>query len=226
MKRMGFRLITLLMIITMVISCAHVNSLTVSETNTGTFPGQKAPRTFKRYPELKSAIIKYNVSGMDTGTEVVYIDDWGRREAIYRQVTTMMMGIKIERNYMTLITDNGKWIYNVDLNTRTAVKMNNAKYKALAGNSSTNMGEVIGARKIGTEEVAGRVCEVWKKGYPYSMAWIWKGIALKKDRDVAETGVLAVATEVQENISIPEDKFTIPSDVKVKVLDARTLIGG
>ncbi len=58
------------------------------------------------------------------------------------------------------------------------------------------------------------------------MAWIWKGIALKKDKDIAATGVLTVATEVQENISIPEDKFTIPPDIKIKVLDARTLMGG
>jgi hypothetical protein len=221
MKRMGFCLITLPIIITMTISCTTIEPVTDIKTATKT-----VAKVSKRYPELKSAIIKYNVSGMDTGTEVVYIDDWGRREAIYRKVTTMMMGIKLERNYMTLITDNGKWIYNVDFNTRTAVKMNNARYKALTGNSSTNMGEVIGARKIGTEEVAGRVCEVWKKGYPYSMAWIWKGIALKKDREVADTGVLTVATEAQENISIPEDKFTIPPDIKIKVLDARTLIGG
>ena len=221
MKRMDFRLITLLMIITMTISCTTIETVTDIKTATKT-----VAEASRRYPELKSAIIRYNVSGMDTGTEVVYIDDWGRREAIYRKVTTMMMGIKLERNYMTLITENGKWIYNVDLNARTAIKMNNARYKALAGNSSTNMGEVIGARKIGTEEVAGMVCDVWKKSYPYSMAWIWKGIALKKDKDIAATGVLTVATEVQENISIPEDKFTIPPDIKIKVLDARTLMGG
>lgn len=58
------------------------------------------------------------------------------------------------------------------------------------------------------------------------MVWIWKGIVLKKDKDIAATGVLTVATEVQENISIPEDKFTIPPDIKIKVLDARTLMGG
>jgi len=35
-----------------------------------------------------------------------------------------------------------------------------------------------------------------------------------------------MATDVQENTSIPEGKFTIPADIKIKVLDARTLIGG
>lgn len=208
------------MITTMTISCTTIEPATDIKTATKT-----VEEASKRYPELKSAIIEYNVSGMDTGTEVVYIDDWGRREAIYRKVTTMMMSVKIERNIMTLITDNGKWVYNIDLNTRTAVKMNNSRYKALVGDSSTNMGEVIGAIKIGTEEVAGMVCEVWKKDYPYSMAWIWKDIALKKDKNTAGTRVITVATDVQENISIPEDKFTIPPDINIKVLGARTLIG-
>jgi len=136
------------------------------------------------------------------------------------------MGIDIERDFMTLITENGKWVYNVDLNSKTAIKMNEAGYKALQGNSGSNMDVAIGAMKVGTEEILGKVCDVWKKGYPYSMAWIWKGVALKKDQDVAAMGVVTEATEIQENISIPEDKLVIPPDVKIKVLEPRALSGG
>ncbi len=223
MKNISLCLIMLLVIISMTISCANVTPVTELQTTTKT---EAATEAYRRYPELKSAIIKYNVSGMNTGTEIVYIDDWGRREAIYKKMTTKMMGIDIERNVMTLITENGKWVYNVDLNSKTAIKMNRAGYKALQGNSGDNMDVAIGAMKIGTEEILGRVCDVWKKGYPYSMAWIWKGIALKKDQDVAAMGVVTEAIEIQENISIPEDKLIIPSDVKVKVLEPRALSGG
>ena len=48
----------------------------------------------------------------------------------------------------------------------------------------------------------------------------------KKDQDVAAIGVVTEAIEIQENVSIPEDKVTIPSDVKVKVLDPRALSNG
>jgi outer membrane lipoprotein-sorting protein len=200
-------------------SCAQVSQVTESKKLALT-------ETSRRYPELKSAIIKYKVSGMNTGTEVVYIDDWGRREAIYKKMITKMMGVDLERNYMTLITDNGKWIYNIDLNSGIAIKMDETGYKSLAGNTGRNMDDTIGATKIGTEEIVGRVCDVWKKGYPYSMAWIWKGVALKKDQDVAAMGVLTEATDIQENVHIPDEKFTIPPGVKVKVLDARALSGG
>ncbi len=127
---------------------------------------------------------------------------------------------------MTLITENGNWIYNIDLNSRTAIKMNRSAFEALQGNSGGNMDVAIGAIKAGTEEILGKVCDVWKQNYPYSMAWMWKGIALKKDHEVAAMGVLTEATEIQENVSIPEDKLTIPSDVKIKVLDPRALSRG
>ncbi len=127
---------------------------------------------------------------------------------------------------MTLITENGKWIYNIDLNSKTAIRMDNKGFKGLQGNSGSNMDVAIGAVKTGTEEILGKVCDVWEKNYPYSMAWMWKGIALKKDQDVAAMGVVTEAVEIQENVSIPEDKVTIPSDVKVKVLDPRALSNG
>ncbi len=223
MRNMSFCLIMSLVIITMTISCTSVAPVTKSEITT---KGESAVEASRRYPELKSAIIKYKVSGMNNGTEIVYIDDWGRREAIYKKFTTKMMGIDLERNFMTLIADNGKWVYNIDLNSKTAIRMDNKGFKALQGNSGSSMDVAIGATKIGTEEILGKTCDVWKKSNPYSMAWMWKGIALKKDQNVAAMGVITEAIEIQENVSIPDDKLIIPSDVKVKVLDPRALSNG
>ncbi len=223
MKNVFLCLIMFAAIITMTISCANVTPVTELKTTTKTEAVADASR---RYPELKSAVITYKVSGMNNGTETVYIDDWGKREAIYKKFTTKMMGIDLERNSMTLITENGKWVYNIDLNSKTAIRMDNKGFKALQGNSGSNMDIAIGAVKTGTEEILGKTCDVWKKSHPYSMAWMWKGIALKKDQNVAAMGVVSEAIEIQENVSIPEDKVTIPSDVKVKVLDPRALSNG
>ena len=49
---------------------------------------------------------------------------------------------------------------------------------------------------------------------------------IKKDQDVAAIVVVTEVIEIQENVSIQEDKVTIPSDVKVKVLDPRALSNG
>ncbi len=91
MKNVFLCIIMFLAIITMTISCANVTPVTKLKATTGTEAGIKASR---RYPELKSAIITYKVSGMNNGTETVYIDDWGSREAIYKKFSTKMMGIR------------------------------------------------------------------------------------------------------------------------------------
>ena len=86
-----------------------------------------------------------------------------RREAIYKKFTTKMMSIDLERNFMTLITENGKWIYNIDLKSKTSIRMENKGFNALQWNSGSNMDVAIGAVKIGTEEILGKTCDVWKK---------------------------------------------------------------
>jgi len=95
MRDMSFCIIMSLLIITMTISCTSVSPVTKSKMTT---KGKLASEESKRYPDLESAIIKYKVSGMNNGTETVYIGDWGRRDAIYKEFTTKMMGKDVERN--------------------------------------------------------------------------------------------------------------------------------
>jgi len=78
-----------------------------------------------------TSVAPVSKSGMNNGTETVYFDDWEKCEAIHKKHTTKMMGIDLERNFMTLMTENGKWVYNIDLNSKTAIKMNNNGFKAL-----------------------------------------------------------------------------------------------
>jgi hypothetical protein len=61
---------------------------------------------------------------------------------------------------------------NIDLNSKTAIRMDNKVFKALQGNSGSNTDVAIGAVKISTEEVLGKTCDIWKRNYPYSMAWM------------------------------------------------------
>ena len=73
------------------------------------------------------------------------------------------MGINLKSDFMTLITENGKWIYNIYLHSKTAIRMDNKVFKALQGNSGSNTDVAIGAVKIGTEEILEKAYDVWKK---------------------------------------------------------------
>ena len=187
----------------------------------------------KRYPKVKSAIIKYKVSGMNEGTEVVYFDNWGRQEAKYTNTTMNMMGMTNKTNTLTIMTDSGKWIYSIDLDKNTGTKTKNPMYDDFAGKSekelekfAENMLGVLGAKKTGTEKVAGKTCDVWESQMANTKTCVWNGITLKTETGLGQMSINMVATEVKEGVSIPKDKFEVPSNVKIREVDLSKMLGG
>jgi hypothetical protein len=66
------------------------------------------------------ATITYELSGMETGEEVLYIKDHGRRTANYRTTSTSMFGMTMQ-NRTVEITDPD-WLYSFDLQEQTGTK--------------------------------------------------------------------------------------------------------
>jgi len=205
------RLISCILFFLLVISYANADSI------------KSATR---RYPKSKSGIIKYNVSGTKTGTEVVYYEDWGRREAIYTKSTVDLRGVIVDRNTLTLLEDNGRWINNIDLNARTGIRMKNPRYKEYVGKSRIGLENTkkkslkdAGARRAEIEMVIGRPCFVWTVQYNGNEIYLWNGIVLKKITGSGYSETTTVATEITESVNIPEEKFTIPPDIQMKTLN-------
>ena len=205
------RLISCILFFLLVISYANADSV---KSNT------------RRYPKSKSGIIKYNISGTTTGTEVVYYEDWGRREAIYTKTTIDLRGVIVDRNTLTILEDNGLWINNIDLNARTGIRMKNPQYKEYVGRSRIELENTkkkslkdAGARRAEIEMVIGKPCFVWTVQYNGNEICLWNGIILKKVTGSSYLETTTVATEITESVDIPEEKFTIPPDIQVKTLD-------
>ncbi len=205
------RLISCILFFLLVISYANADSI------------KSATR---RYPKSKAGIIKYNVSGTKTGTEVVYYEDWGRREAIYTKSTVDLRGVIVDRNTLTLLEDNGRWINNIDLNARTGIRMRNPRYKEYVGKSRIELENTkkkslkdAGARRAEIEMVIGRPCFVWTVQYNGNEIYLWNGIVLKKITGSGYSETTTVATEITESVNIPEEKFTIPPDIQMKTLN-------
>ena len=180
----------------------------------------------RRYPKSKSGIIKYSISGTIAGTEVVYYEDWGRREAIYTKTTMDLRGVTVDRNTLTLLEDNGQWINNIDLNARTGLRMKNPQYKEYVGKSRVELENTkrkslkdAGARRAEIERVVGKPCIVWAEQYTGNEIYTWNGIILKKVTGSGFSKTTTVATEITESVNIPEEKFTIPPDIQMKTLD-------
>jgi hypothetical protein len=206
------------------ISCILFFLLVVSYAN-----ADSATSSARRYPKSKSGIIKYRISGTITGTEVIYYEDWGRREAIYTKTTMNLRGVTVDRNTLTLLEDNGRWINNVDLNARTGLRMKNPQYKEYIGKSRVELENVrkknlkdAGARREEIERVAGRPCIVWGEQYTGNEIYIWNGIILKKVTGSGFSKTTTIATEIIERVQIPEEKFTIPPDIQIKTVNVST----
>ena len=202
----------------LVITCTNVESGT---------------NTSKRYPKSKFGIIKYEISGATImGTEVVYYDDWGRREAKYTNTTMEMGGLTVKRSSLTLLEDNGRWINNVDLNERTGIKMENPRYKEYVGKSRIQLEKIAkknlidaGARRAEIARVAGKPCIVWGEQYTGIETYTWNGIILKKTSGSGFSRTITEATEIIELVPIPEGKFTIPPDIQMKTVKMSTFHG-
>ena len=192
-----------------------------------------AANTPSRYPKSKTGIIKYEIYGATTvGTEVLYYDDWGSREAKYITTTMDLGGVTVTRNALVLLEENGRWINTVDLNARTGIRMRNPRYKESIGQSrrereknEENKNIDAGGRKIEIERVIGKPCVVWQVQYSGIKTCTWNGIVLKKISGPGFSRTTTVATKIDERVSIPEEKFTIPPDIEMKTVDITTFHG-
>ncbi len=89
--------------------------------------GDKSPWDVKL--PFKNATIHYTISGMENGTEVSYVRDYGKEIATYHTTKTTMMGMTMVNE--TVDIDTPEWSYQFDLTERTGTKsVNPEKYMA------------------------------------------------------------------------------------------------
>ncbi len=172
--------------------------------------------THKRFL-VASGIMEYTLSGSQVGTQTVYFDHWGLRQAKYTKSETALYG---STNILTLI--DHEWIYTIDLDKRIGSKVEDVVAKELLQNTEDD-GSIpleeqiltkLGGEKNGQEEVADRPCDVWQIPALGQQACLWKGIPLKSHTKTPMEEVTHTATSIQEDAVIGEDKFAIPEGVQ------------
>ncbi len=91
----------------------------------GAFARDTSP--WERKLPFKHATIQYTISGMENGSEVTYIRDYGNEVATYHTTKTSMMGMTMVNETVDITTPD--WVYHFDLNERTGSKnVNPQKY--------------------------------------------------------------------------------------------------
>lgn len=158
----------------------------------------------KRY-SVESCVIKYEgeIEGAK-GSRTVYFDRWGSRKVV-KQTREGMQPAKT----LTILDQN--WFTNVDLMGKTGTRME-SRYIS-RGEGMDGLSKV--GKMVGVDIVAGKQCEKWRLSDDVTM-WVWKHITLKTQvRRNGKIIGLETAYEVNDNVSIPEERFQIPADVTV-----------
>ena len=185
---------------------------------------------FKRY-EFKSGKVVYQSTGSMNGAETMYFDNYGMLEVKNTKATLEMMGIKQVTD--TKVIMDGKWIYTLDNNSGEANKMENPLYSMFPdGGDLEKVGEEMminmGGKKIGTESLLGKECDIWEIEKLMSKVWVWKSIPLKSEVNMMGMNITQIATNVEVDIDVSADKFKIPEGVVFKDIgniDINSLMG-
>jgi hypothetical protein len=173
--------------------------------------------------KVKSGIITYDseAMGMKT-TSILYWDEFGKNESHETLADMEIMGQKIKTHTLSFNKDG--YMVNLDLEKKTGTK---TKFTGPVASGdidyahlTEDMMKSMNIKKAGTEEVAGKTCDVYLIDYKdmkmKGKSWVWNSLPLKTDVKIGGLDVKQTATKVEENVSVPADKFSIPSDFKVK----------
>lgn len=181
---------------------------------------------------FKTAVIQYEVSGDEKGTESLYIRANGQEQAHMRKTKGKMMFMNVSTDKVTITTP--ELVTEVDMEKKTGRKfVNPTKFiieeygklsakeketvKKNAVDMGTNMSQTMGGtveKKAGTH--LGHTCDVVKvMGFT---SWVMSdtGIMLKTEGNLMGVTAKTVATKVERDGAVPSDVFNVPSGVNVE----------
>lgn len=169
------------------------------------------------YP-FKSAIIKKNIPEK-TYPDIIYIDDYGAKEAI--ETTEEYVSGKIIQILQIRIPGGGVAIH-VNLVDKTASLMSS---EAMDGITFMNAEDLKDYKEVGEEMVADKPCKIYRRN-PSELdpsgpdeedsLWIWNGILMQQFTSFGEIRTGRWIESFQENVPIPPEKFEIPKGIKIK----------
>lgn len=174
----------------------------------------------KKY-KIKSGILEQKIEGTTNGTQTIYFDDYGIREATYTKTVTKIFGISSTTETITI--NDKDWSINIDLKEKTGTRMPNKAIKEMIDELTEKdyekfgerMLEKLEAKKIGNETIAGKNCEVWEIKKLNATSWSYEWVPLKTTATVMGMTTTYTTTNFKENVSIPADKFQVPKGIKI-----------
>ncbi|MBP9986354.1 MAG: hypothetical protein KBT44_00325 [Bacteroidales bacterium] len=172
----------------------------------------------KRYG-IKSGIISRDMKHGQKST--FYFDDYGHKTA---EINTAIMCVDgVHRDTVgtgTIMVDGQRYYVSYVWKTKRLIGHESEMVNFL--NLTQDMVKEYGIKKVGTEEVCGRPCDIYFLHYKYiglpvvETVWVWKGIFLKKETKSYGLYKTMETTDIQENVPVDPSVFIVPDFEEVQ----------
>jgi hypothetical protein len=208
-----------ILLATLITSCGNSGNKKVSETHEATANqaatenSQAAISVAKKYG-IKSAIVTFESNGMGLTQKIVlYFDDFGARE--------MEEKYGQDNSVEEASLCDGKNRYTIVYKDKTA-QNNGACYNGIAYKFDwievSKADQKYKPTKLTNQTIAGKDCEsfsIESSGSPIIYAG-WSNICFLIDQNTQFGRIVYKAISIDENASIPAEKFIVPADFQVK----------
>lgn len=193
-----------------------------NEKNITTGEKSDPKKPFNARYNIKSGIITYNATIMLMDQQIImYFDDWGRKER--REINISIMGKKL--NNVTLSDTTFVYTYNPEKNEGTRMPLDTENPDNI---NFTNLNDdkirKFNIVKEGKETILDRNCIVYSMDYKKAgisgKYTIWNGINLKTEASAQGMSVKIEAIKIEENVSIPVEKFIPPKSINFKAINS------
>jgi hypothetical protein len=182
-----------------------------------------------RYP-FKSATVTYEISGTETGSETLYIDGYGKKQARFRKSALRVMNRQMNTDKVEITTE--QWHYDIDLASRTGSKTTNPnryfrqeyeklsdEEKRIVRKNAEEMGKSALGGMQGTVEknaatLLGYRCD--KTTYMGTTVYAMHdtGIPLKTETDMMGMRVKSTAVKFDKG-AVPSNVFIPPKGIAI-----------
>lgn len=184
--------------------------------------------------QIKSAFIKYEITGFDHGFSEVYFDNYGDEESIYSETSlkvndsemkTMIGTIKVSNTLFTLNFMSRTYFTEAINKVKAKITVKRKKLKTLEDKVDDAFGELDSEMEkletpedkkkqlIGKEMVLDRECEVLRVND--GVVWVYKGIVLRKIQFLNKDKIIYEAVIFKENPKISKNVFEVPEGFMV-----------
>lgn len=180
---------------------------------------------------FEQGVITYEISGMESGREILYLTDFGATAARHRETSTTILGITQKQSSREITTP--EWIYSFDLQETTGSKSVNPKkliieeYEKLSDTDKQKVNENV--REMATDftgDLHARVKENVKEILGYScdrtmamgstvFSIHGTGASLLSETDFMGIQVKSAAVSV-ETVKVDSSVFELPEGIEVE----------